>query len=507
MAEYPTAHNNSAMASADDASMGAASAPPMDELQYPMLHELLRANDADSGRNSEAQVATVLSPLNMNCPLCEQDVTVVTDKPVVLLPCGHAYHASCGRTFLGRPEGKECTVSTCHRTEQQVEVTQLQRIVGAAVKRGEFKMEDLEDPVLRRDIMTRVRDLLESAQRSGDASQISSKSGTAPSADADLCSEEAYRVQWLKTRVGREGFSFMQKAKLLSPYMKNPLAVKRETLSMARLYQLEDKLRSDARDEAEGDAGGIAVHVEPAVDNSEDMKSRISVKRFVSAGLTLSDIYFGLDLRGWQPLCDAGFEKGFITGSAGNFSLTELTNLYAIDYKSLTEIGWDINDIVHAGHSAQELSNIGLGFNEMWVDMAMTKDDLGDLGFSPKEWHDVLGLDKKYLERPLGIGAMDLKLARWSENEFIKVFDLHPIEQRALGLNGVSGPVAAPPTRVEAGPSAKYVNAPKHVQQSQKKTRHRVGTPVGRKNGTGVPVLHRPSKAVPTVLTLARGRT
>ena len=402
-------------------------------VQYPMLYELLRAQ-APPTVDDIPQVQTVstsLNPLNRCCPLCNQTVASAANKPVVLLPCGHAYHVTCGRMYLARAEGKESTSDGCHRTEKQVEVARLRQVADAAIARGEFKMVDLRDPVLRRDIMSRLQDLYDDVQHSGDASKAVAH---AAAADENLRDEEAYRVHWLATRVGREGFSFLQKARMLSPYMKNPMAVKREEVTMSRLLDLEHQLRCDAR----GDDDATTPHTEAAIGNSADMHERISVTALVGAGLSLSDIYFGLDLRGWQPLCDVGFKKEFITDKNGPFALTALADLYGVNYKSLVEIGWTVDDIVEKHHTPQELANVEMGFREMWADMGMTREEFMDLGFSARKWHDVLGLDKKYLEKPLGIGTAELQLMRWTVPEFVKAFDLHPMEQRQLGLNDIA---------------------------------------------------------------------
>ena len=493
-----------------------ATAPPMEEdmgkgtleSHYPMLYELMHpkqaAEAAVANGSDDATSSTSLSPLNQCCPLCQQGVTAVTDKPVVLLPCGHAYHVMCGRMYLSRPEGRECTVDTCHRTEHQVEVVRLRRIVDAAIARNEFKLEDLQDPVLRRDIMVRVSDLLEGAQHAGDASRVASKAvSAAAAADEEQRSEEAYRVRWLSTRVGREGFNFMQKMRMLSPYMKNPMAVKRELVTMGRLLELEEQYRQDAIGEGGGEGAGtnVAVHVEAAIGNADDMCERISINNFVHAGLTLSDIFFGLELRGWQPLVDAGFKKEFITDKNGPFPLAELVDLYVVDYKSLQDIGWSIDDVVEKRHTPQELADLGLSFRGLWTDMGMSRNDFMDLSYSASKWHDVLGLDKKYLERPLGIGTAELELMRWTVPEFVKAFDLHPMEQRALGLSEHT------PAKVRDAPARRTVASGALARPKRHRRNNSVVFAASMGTEAKEYATHRRPKQVVKVLTLDNGRT
>lgn len=480
-----------------------ATAPPMeDTVEYPFLHALLsRAavtnDDAPSDEGERVKSASI-TPLNQLCPFCEEDVTTAEAKPVALLTCGHAYHTTCGRMFLSKGEGKECTMSVCQRTDSEVELAQAKRIMDAAIAREEFTAEDLKDPVMRRDIMVRIRSLMNSARQSGDVSKFASTE-MFPDAEDDRRTEEAYRLRWAETRVGREGFSYVQKHKLLFPYMKNPIAVKKEVVTLSRLFQLEENMRREAREaseDAEGSEQDVAIHVD---ENSEDLGGRISMARFVSAGLTLSDIFFGLELKSWQQLCDLGFKKEHITDHTGDFAITKLADLYGIGHETLikNEFGWSVNDIVLSGHTAKELSNIGLDFRRLYLDMDMTKDDLIDLGFTAKEWHETLRLDKKYLEKPLGINAVDLKLMRWSQSEFIKAFNLHPMEQRVLGMN-------------EDDISKSSSNALLSVTPRLKTEAAEAAKDVRRETKRPVPVLNRlqPRKGgrAPTLLTLDHGR-
>ena len=408
------------------------SAPAADNhVSYPMLYDTFaRAIDLTPAHGDAATISETpsVNAKNQVCPFCEETISTAL-KPVALLRCGHAYHVMCGRAYLFNREGEECTHSVCHRSEDDVDTDMMRRIIDAAILREEFQRSDLKDPVLRRDIMEKVQQRMDEAHRTG------LPPSNSDAIKGDERSVDAYRGRWMKrSSIAADGFSFKQKVKLLSPYMKNPLEIRKQDVSMHFLLEKEDELRRKGQEEEDEDGNSI-THA--AVDNADDMHERISVQRFVAAGLTLADIYFKLDVQAWQSLCDYGFKREHITPHTGAFPITGLADLYGVEFKSFVkDLDWSINDIVRVGHTAQELADVGLDFNKLYVDMGMVKTDVVRLGFTPKAWHDTLLMDKLYLiSRPLMINSVDLEMLRWSKAEVIQAFALHPMEQRRMGIS------------------------------------------------------------------------
>ena len=419
----------------------APTAPDIDQhVSYPMLYDdAERAIDLTPASGDAAIISETpsVNAKNQVCPFCEEDISTAL-KPVALLRCGHAYHVMCGRSLLFNREGKECTLSVCHRSEDDVEADQMRRVIDAAVLRGEFQMSDLKDPVLRRDIMETVQKRIDEMRRAG------APSSRPDSSKGEERSVDAYHGRWQKrSDVARNGFSAKQKWKLLSPYMKNPLEIRKQDVTMQLLLEKEDELRRKGQDEEED--GNTFTHT--AIENADDMHERISVQRFIDAGLTLADIYFKLDVQSWQSLCDYGFKREHITSHTGAFPITGLADLYGVEFMSFVkDLDWSIDDIVRVGNTAQELADVGLDFKKLYVDMEMVKTDIFRLGFTPKAWHDTLSMDKRYLVRPLAINSVDLSVLRWSKAEVVQAFSLHPIEQREMGISD--------------GGTAEYVDAP-----------------------------------------------
>ncbi len=403
-------------------------APAADtHVSYPMLYEdVARAVDLTPPGAAIVSETPSVNAKNQVCPFCDEPISTAL-KPVALLRCGHAYHVMCGRSLLFNREGEECTHSVCHRTENDVDKDQMRRIIDAAVLRGEFQMSDLKDPVLRRDIMEKVQKLMDEMRRTG------APSPRVDSSKGDERSVDAYHGRWMKrSSVATDGFTNKQKWKLLNPYMKNPLEIRKQDVTMQLLLEKEDELRRKGQEEEE--EGSSITHT--AVENADDMHERISVQRFVDAGLTLADIYFKLDVQAWQSLCDYGFKREHITSHTGAFPITGLADLYGVEFMSFVkDLDWSINDIVRVGNTAQELADVGLDFKKLYVDMRMVKTDMFRLGFTPMGWHDTLRMDKMYLTKPLAINSVDLEVLRWSKAEVIQAFALHPIEQLQMGIS------------------------------------------------------------------------
>ena len=410
----------------------APTAPTADTfVSYPMLYnDVAHALDPTATPGAAATVSETpsVNAKNQVCPFCDEAISTAL-KPVALLPCGHAYHVMCGRSLLFSREGAECTHSVCHRSENDVETDMMRRIIEAAILREEFQRSDLKDPVLRRDIMEKVQQRMDEAHRTG------VQPSNADVIKGDERSVDAYHGRWKKrSGIARDGFSYMQKGKLLSPFTKNPLQIKKLDVTMQLLLAKEDELRRKGQEDEDEDDNTI-THT--AVENADDMHERISVQRFIDAGLTLADIYFKLDIQAWQSLCDYGFKREYITSHTGAFPITGLADLYGVEFKSFVkDIDWSINDIVRVGNTAQELADVGLDFKKLYVDMGMVKTDVFRLGFTPRAWHDTLLMDKQYLvNKPLAITSIDLELLRWSKAEVIQAFALHPIEQLQMGIS------------------------------------------------------------------------
>lgn len=433
-----------------------ASAPPLDDdngYSY-VIHQA--AEDAAQRRPAD------LSARNEDCPFCDEAVAVL-DKPVAVLPCGHAYHVLCGRSLLFRGEGSECTVGSCHRSTEAVEQDKMRGLIEAAVRRNEFTMADLSDPIVSRDILQGLQAKMQVIQRAGDA-QVTAMKKAKASAAAEDRSLDAYRARWERTAVGRDGLTAKQKAFILLPYTKNIVRSARERdLSLTTLYDHEDVLRRAAQDdskdsEAEGGSGTAAPLV--SVEKSASLANRISVKRFMDAGLTIADLFFKMELQTWQGLVDLGFKKEYITHREGRYPITAVVDLYGVDYTALKEdLGWGVDDVARVQISAQDLANIGLDFQKLYVDMRMNKGDMPSLRFSPKDWHDTLGLDKKYLFAPLNFTALDLQLLRWKPQEFIAAFAINRIEEREMNIDrystrrvGAAAPAPVQQSHARPGP-------------------------------------------------------
>jgi hypothetical protein len=432
---------------------GVASAPPQDDdvTNYPMLREiLLRAeqkngvsDDNDTTQQTERDDALShegfeVQARNQMCAFCEESVGVAL-KPVAVLPCGHAYHVMCGRSLLFGREGTECTESLCHKTEHQVQADTMRRTIEAAVSRGDFDPTDLKDPILRRDIMQRVNELMEEPQRVRAHAPVANR-------DEDERSEAAYEGRWNKTSVAQDGFSYNQKRKLLAPFTANPLEIRREDVTLARLYDLEEEQRRKDQEDEEDESSRVRLK-SFFKRRPDETESAISMQRFVDAGLTIADIYFKLELKSWTTLCDLGFMAKHFTNYKGGYPITAVADLYAVDYNSFkSDLDWSIDDVVRTRASAQELANVGLDFKTLYVDMNMQKQDLFRLGYTPRAWSETLRMDKMYLGKPLNITSTDLNMLRWSETELAQAFALSSIEARRLGISqSISAPTTLRP--------------------------------------------------------------
>lgn len=398
--------------------------------------------DADADAESVAEGYMVQSR-NEFCQFCQEPVSVAL-KPVAILPCGHAYHVMCGRTLLFGQEGAECTENICHKTTDQVQADKMRHIIESAVRRGDFELSDLKDPILRRDVLKRVNELMEESKRS-DAHTVQTSSAV-----DDERTTEAYERRWKQTTVGRNGFSYSQKRRILEPFTSNLFEIKRESdITLNRLYQLDDALRQENQEEVPEEESTTAsarlkslFTVSRRVDSDVDT---ISMQRFMDAGLTIADLYFKMDIKAWSTLVDLGLTRKHLTNYKGVFPVTAFKDLYGVDYTAfVSDLKWSIEDIVRARITAKELSNVGLDFKKLYVDMGMQKQDLFALGYTPRDWSITLGMDKQYIGKPLNISDVDLHMLRWSPTEFVQAFALTPIELRHLNITSSTTAVAPP---------------------------------------------------------------
>jgi hypothetical protein len=249
--------------------------------------------------------------------------------------------------------------------------------------------------------------------------------------------ESAYEERWLASRNGKDTLPKVARMKLLSPFLSTgalsviSILKEREDLDYGRLLELEAESRrlaagatdNDDNDNDDGSSGNAEVC-------AATMKQRVSFQRFQNAKLNLGDIFFKLQIRSVQTLQDLGFTAADITNDSGNFPLIQLMDLYGVNQKLLKDnLEFGMDEILRGNFSAQELSDAGFDFQTMYCDFGMTREDFLELPYTPREWHSLLKLDKKYLSNPLQIGNGELDLLRWSKEEVSEAFGLTAQEQ------------------------------------------------------------------------------
>jgi len=416
--------------------MSIATAPPLDaEINFPALATLLQTISNPATENKEEVVENCVKSRNADCFFCEKPVLTVTTDPVVLLRCGHAYHTTCGRSFLSKKTGTECPQKACHLTSNDIERDMVSTILEECIARGEFKKSDLKDPILSRSVRERVFTCYKQILENRDVSRplaVGSIGELALTPSEVIVAQErrkesAYEERWLDSRNGKDTLSKIPRMKLLAPFISTgalsviSILKEKDNLDYGRLLELETESRKIAAGDSEEESAEISAH---------SMKDRISFSRFEGAKLSLSDIYFGLKLKSFSTLKDIGFKAEHITNSSGDYPLVELVDLYGLNAELLRKnIKFGMDEILAGNFSAQELHEAGFDFESMYCKLGMTREDFLRLPFTPKEWHDTLKLDKKYLTNPLQIGQGELDLLRWNKEDMRQAFDLLPQEE------------------------------------------------------------------------------
>lgn len=420
--EYPNL--NEALQRAFPDIFGDASAPPCDEVP---------------SASAAAAAGSFIASTNGTCPMCTIALAGSV-RPVVTLQCGHAYHLSCGRSFVDAGEGRECTHDTCHRSTQDVVADRMREAVEGAVARGEFNLADLSDPMRSQAAHARIAQFMRATGTPLDTANVEAAS----TAEADVATErqrlvETYRREWRATKVGGKGFGVKKRIALLAPYIGAPKAVlhKRETpITMADLYKYEQDFRRSERDDAREDTRAIitgevlhAALVEP----DDEMLRHVSVGRLEAAAFTVADLYFGLNLTTWQALKALGLQKSHLTNMHGAFPIVAVKELYGITFTTLyNDLDITALDLGTAQVSSQELKRMNVPFQLLFKKMGLTKQIMPLFGYSPEQWVGDVAFQKKWIFEPVKLTAADITALRWTRDEVREAFQLTPPEERRM---------------------------------------------------------------------------
>ncbi|KKL78208.1 hypothetical protein LCGC14_2027130, partial [marine sediment metagenome] len=371
----------------------------MTDTNYPALHAPEPGSSAASApaaqsvergvRPNTSDDCSVLYVLNKDCPFCERVLTKSV-APIVLLPCGHAYHVSdrCGGGFLARPPGKQCTA--CKKVGRRAPARRPSR---------RFADEEYDDD----DDGGGGGSSDENAGAAfddDDEGEYDCEEGAAAAADDDedkAALEEYYR------RVYRHC--------VLSRSQKRAL-----TASWKEAFKLNDR--------------EIDIHL--LLNNGVDME------KLFDAGIGLLDQYFLLNVKNWDNLRDLGLRKDHLfytmdkKGHQPFLPLGTLQRLYGVTYKNLVDdLMMTLADFGKWRLTPAGMRGLGCTVDKLLAD-GMTKKSMPCLDYSLLQWR-ALGLHKRQLFQ-LDMGPSDFRDLNWNPTQIAQVMGLNAQEQQAFGI-------------------------------------------------------------------------
>jgi hypothetical protein len=419
--------------------MSGPSAPPASDSErddqllsvaYPMLRELIMREGGapapapargDAVAASASTSGFAFHAWNTDCMFCRDELAKMTDA-VALLPCGHAFHAKCGEGFLWRDSKHACPQASCPGTRAPgaTAATTSDTGSGPVAAAGALSKDELDDPVIRRYLMRQKG----AAGGAGENAYVPKEIQNAlfGASESPQDAHARLRSKWAAEFDGEGKMDLRLKAQIVMPYLTK---VPKQVRKIEGNVTLDDLLDLEAEAQAAG-----------KVEQGTRAK-RISFERFAyDFELDARDLFFAMNMRHWGDLTDIGFTKDDLThGDDSEFSVLTLAALYGLDsHNFVRDLGVDMADLVRMRLPAATMRIAGFTFDALDEHFQISKEDVMRLGYTPDEWHHVLGLKKRHLFRPLEINATDLKLLRWNPIICTRVFQLNARDQDELGI-------------------------------------------------------------------------
>ena len=409
---------------ADASASAGASAPP------------LTVDDAVAA----AEMASFVNAKNGDCPFCKMKLAG-SSRPIAILPCGHAYHTFCGRSFLQKGDGQECTEPSCHRDAEDVLKSRMREAVLDAAQKGRFDLAALQDPMQAPTVQVQIMELMREAGMPFEGTAIEEVSlSAAREADKQTRTEQAYRERWMASDIGKQGFNMKQRRVLLGPYMNMVQYTRHDShIKMHTLYALEEqKRRDEAADDHEAATTAFlttdsATSPYKVTEPDDRMRRRLPLAKMFEAGIRLSDLYFLLGVNTWQTLKAMGLSKSMLSNREGAVPLVPLMDLYNVPFAVVQkDLGILAEDLVRSQISADDLQRAGVHFPLLQMRMGLTKELMAQFRFTPAEWNKQLRMDKRFLFRPVDFKTADFANFGWAPDVFQHAFGLNDLEMRHI---------------------------------------------------------------------------
>ena len=172
--------------------------------------------------------------------------------------------------------------------------------------------------------------------------------------------------------------------------------------------------------------------IKTKIDKKYLQEHPIIMDDLIKAKISLIDLYFGIKIKKFVELKKLGLNIKTLLSQKKNFPISQLIDLYGIQYKDLAEIGFQLKDINELGLEAEDLRQLGLNLDTL-IESGLKKKTFEQLDFSFLDCKDSLGMKSNHLFA-LGITSNSIHRMNWDEYKVSKTFGLQKHEIKRLGF-------------------------------------------------------------------------
>ncbi len=161
--------------------------------------------------------------------------------------------------------------------------------------------------------------------------------------------------------------------------------------------------------------------------------NNITIHDLINAKLDILDIYFSLKLKELGDLQDIGFDiNSILLKDNSIFPISKLIDLYAVHYKDLANLGFNIKHIKTLKLEPFILQQLGIDINSL-LKNDLTKKMFKEYHFAMKECQEFLDMDKEHFFK-LHLNKNDVEDMNWNIQQVCNTFNFSNAEKIKIGF-------------------------------------------------------------------------